>query len=94
MRVTKLMIKPLALAVAITSLGVMNAQAAPKDPDKSTMAYEGTPSAVDAESAKKVFGKNQTFLRLVQYLSKRANFEIFSLGPKFKLFASRFHNTP
>ncbi|XOB91691.1 cytochrome D1 domain-containing protein [Pseudomonadota bacterium 24LQ007] len=52
MRVTKLMIKPLALAVAITSLGVMNAQAAPKDPDKSTMAYEGTPSAVDAESAK------------------------------------------
>jgi nitrite reductase (NO-forming)/hydroxylamine reductase len=46
------MIKPLALAVAITSLGVMNAQAAPKDPDKSTMAYEGTPSAVDAESAK------------------------------------------
>ncbi|MCW9011270.1 nitrite reductase [Marinobacter sp.] len=52
MRVTKPMIKPLALAVAITSLGVMNAQAAPKDPDKSTMAYEGTPSAVDAESAK------------------------------------------
>ncbi|MBW3197087.1 nitrite reductase [Marinobacter nauticus] len=52
MRVTKLMIKPLAMAVAITSLGVMNAQAAPKDPDKSTMAYEGTPSAVDAESAK------------------------------------------
>ncbi|BFN13214.1 Nitrite reductase precursor (Cytochrome cd1) (Cytochrome oxidase) (Hydroxylamine reductase) [Marinobacter nauticus ATCC 49840] len=52
MRVTKLMIKPLALAVAITSLGVMNAQAAPKDPDKSTMAYEGTPSAVEAESAK------------------------------------------
>ncbi|MBY6104212.1 nitrite reductase [Marinobacter nauticus] len=52
MRVTKLMIKPLALAVAITSLGVMNAQAAPKDPDKSTMAYEGTSSAVDAESAK------------------------------------------
>ena len=52
MRVTKLMIKPLTLAVAITSLGVMNAQAAPKDPDKSTMAYEGTPSAVDAESAK------------------------------------------
>ncbi|MCC4269983.1 nitrite reductase [Marinobacter nauticus] len=46
------MIKPLALAVAITSLGVMNAQAAPKDPDKSTMAYEGTPSAVEAESAK------------------------------------------
>ncbi|WP_370257905.1 cytochrome D1 domain-containing protein [Marinobacter nauticus] len=52
MRVIKLMIKPLAMAVAITSLGVMNAQAAPKDPDKSTMAYEGTPSAVDAESAK------------------------------------------
>ena len=49
---------------------------------------------VDSEYAKKVFGKNQTFLRLVQYLSKRANFEIFSLGPKFKLFASRFHNTP
>jgi len=52
MRVTQMMIKPLALAVAITSLGVMNAQAAPKAPDKSTMAYEGTPSAVDAESAK------------------------------------------
>lgn len=52
MRVTQMMIKPLALAVAITSLGVMTAQAAPKNGDEATMAYEGTPSAVDAASAK------------------------------------------
>ncbi|WP_456490125.1 cytochrome D1 domain-containing protein [Marinobacter nauticus] len=53
MRVTQMMIKPLALAVAITSLGVMSAQAAPKkNVDESAMAYEGTPSAVDASSAK------------------------------------------
>lgn len=53
MRVTQIMIKPLALAVAITSIGVMSAQAAPKKhADESAMAYEGTPSAVDAGSAK------------------------------------------
>lgn len=54
MRVTKMMIKPLAMAVAITSLGVMTAHAAPKDPDQSEMAYKGSPSAVDAKSAKVV----------------------------------------
>ncbi|HAX08500.1 MAG TPA: nitrite reductase [Marinobacter hydrocarbonoclasticus] len=52
MRVTDMMIKPLAFAVAITSMGVMTAQAAPKNGDEATMAYEGTPSAVDAASAK------------------------------------------
>lgn len=54
MRVTKMILKPLAIAVAITSLGAMTAQAAPKDPDKSTMAYEGTASAVDPADAKVV----------------------------------------
>jgi nitrite reductase (NO-forming)/hydroxylamine reductase len=49
-----MMIKPLAMAVAITSLGLMTAQAAPKDPDQSGMAYEGTPSSVDPGSAKSV----------------------------------------
>src|SRR5690554_3766327 len=54
MRVTDMMIKPLAFAVAITSMGVMTAQAAPKNGDEATMAYEGTPSAVDAGSARVV----------------------------------------
>ena len=54
MRVTDMMIKPLAFAVAITSMGVMTAQAAPKNGDDATMAYEGTPSAVDAGSARVV----------------------------------------
>ncbi|MDR9424302.1 MAG: cytochrome D1 domain-containing protein [Marinobacter sp.] len=54
MRVSKMMIKPLAMAVAITSLGVMTAHAAPKDPNKSEMAYEGTASSVDPGSAKSV----------------------------------------
>jgi len=54
MRVSKMMIKPLAMAVAITSLGVMTAHAAPKDADQSSMAYEGTSSSVDPGSAKSV----------------------------------------
>ncbi|GHD50263.1 nitrite reductase [Marinobacter persicus] len=54
MRVTKMMIKPLAMAVAFASIGVMTAQAAPKDADKSSVAYEGTPSTVDPSSAKSV----------------------------------------
>lgn len=54
MRVTDMMIKPLAFAVAITSMGVMTAQAAPKNGDDASMAYEGTPSAVDAGSARVV----------------------------------------
>ena len=49
---------------------------------------------VDSEYAKKVFGKNPTFLRFVQYLGKGANFEKYLLGPKLKLFTSRFQNTP
>jgi len=49
-----MMIKPLAMAVAITSLGVMTAHAAPKDADQSSMAYEGTSSSVDPGSAKSV----------------------------------------
>ncbi len=52
MRATQLMIKPLALAVAMASFGVMTAQAASKDVDESAMAYEGTPSSIDAASAK------------------------------------------
>ncbi|XKH01692.1 nitrite reductase [Marinobacter nauticus] len=54
MRAKTMMIKPLAMAVAITSLGVMTAQAAPKDPDQSSMAYEGTASTIDPGSAKVV----------------------------------------
>ncbi|WP_449284468.1 cytochrome D1 domain-containing protein [Marinobacter sp. PE14] len=54
MRVTNLLFKPLALAVAVASFGVMTVQATPKDPDPSTTAYEGTASAVDPESAKVV----------------------------------------
>ncbi|WP_404364770.1 cytochrome D1 domain-containing protein [Marinobacter sp.] len=56
MSVTTLILKPLALAVAVAvaSFGVMPAYAAPKDPDPSTTAYEGTASAVDPESAKTV----------------------------------------
>src|SRR5690606_41061833 len=52
MRVSKMIMTPLALAVAFTSLGVMTAHAAPKNGDEAIMAYEGTPSAVDAASAK------------------------------------------
>jgi len=54
MRVTNLIFKPLALAVAVASFGVMTAQAAPKNPDPSATAYEGTASAVDPKSAKVV----------------------------------------
>src|SRR5690554_6957831 len=54
MRVTKMIMKPLALAVAVTSLGVMSAHAAEKHVDGTSLAYEGTASAVDAESAKVV----------------------------------------
>ncbi|BEH15806.1 nitrite reductase [Marinobacter shengliensis] len=55
MRVTDMMIKPLAFAVAITSMGVMTAQAQPhKNVDESAVAYEGTPSSIDAASAKVV----------------------------------------
>lgn len=55
MRVTDMMIKPLAFAVAITSMGVMTAQAQPhKNVDEASVAYEGTPSSIDAASAKVV----------------------------------------
>jgi len=54
MRAKTMMIKPLAMAVAITSLGVMTAQAAPKNPDESTVAYEGTPSAMDPDTARSI----------------------------------------
>src|SRR5690554_6081080 len=54
MRVSKMMIKPLALAVAMTSFGAMTAQAQGTHTDEASMAYEGTPSAVDAASAKVV----------------------------------------
>jgi nitrite reductase (NO-forming)/hydroxylamine reductase len=55
MRVTDMMIKPLALAVAITSIGVMTVQAQPhKNVDEASVAYEGTPSSIDAASAKVV----------------------------------------
>jgi len=54
MRVKTMMIKPLAMAVAITSLGVMTAQAAPKNADESTVAYEGTSSAMDPDTARSI----------------------------------------
>lgn len=55
MRVTDMMIKPLALAVAITSMGAMSVQAAPKkNVDEASVAYEGTPSSIDAGTAKVV----------------------------------------
>ena len=54
MRVTNLFFKPLALAVVVASFGALTAHAAPKDPDPSSTAYEGTASAVDPESAKVV----------------------------------------
>src|SRR5690554_2540132 len=54
MRVSKMMIKPLALAVAMTSFGAMTAQAQGTHTDEASMAYEGTPSAVDAASVKVV----------------------------------------
>lgn len=54
MRVKKMTMKPLALAVAITSFGVMTAQAQEKHVDEASAAYEGTASAIDAASAKVV----------------------------------------
>lgn len=54
MRAKTMMIKPLAMAVAITSLGVMTAQAAPKNADESTVAYEGTSSAMDPDTARSI----------------------------------------
>ncbi|KXS53637.1 MAG: nitrite reductase (NO-forming) / hydroxylamine reductase, partial [Marinobacter sp. T13-3] len=54
MRAKTMMIKPLVMAVAITSMSVMTAHAASKDPDKSELAYKGAPSAVDPDSAKSV----------------------------------------
>ena len=54
MRVTNLFFQPLALAVAVASFGALTAHAAPKDPDPSATAYEGTASSVDPGSAKVV----------------------------------------
>ncbi|WP_339781418.1 cytochrome D1 domain-containing protein [uncultured Marinobacter sp.] len=52
MRATKPFLKPLALAVAVTSFGVMTASAAPKNADPAETAYEGTSSPIASESAK------------------------------------------
>ncbi|WP_417544993.1 cytochrome D1 domain-containing protein [Marinobacter sp.] len=54
MRATKPFLKPLALAVAVASFGVMTASAAPKNADPAETAYEGTSSPIDSESAKVV----------------------------------------
>ncbi|NMT62129.1 nitrite reductase [Marinobacter orientalis] len=54
MRVINPFFKPLALAVAVASLGAMTVHAAPKDPDPSASAYEGTSSPIDPESAQVV----------------------------------------
>ncbi|WP_417513226.1 cytochrome D1 domain-containing protein [Marinobacter sp.] len=52
MRATHLFLKPLAVAVAFASFGAMNAIAAPKNIDPAATAYEGTPSTIDASTAK------------------------------------------
>ena len=54
MRATKPFLKPLALAVAVASFGVMTASAAPKNADPAETAYEGAASPIDSESAKVV----------------------------------------
>lgn len=54
MRPTNLFLKPLAIAVAVASFGVMSASAAPKHPDSTEGAYEGTASPISPESAKTV----------------------------------------
>src|SRR5690554_4662135 len=54
MRATNPFLKPLAIAVAVASFGVMSANAAPKNPDPAVTAYEGTASPIDAASAKTV----------------------------------------
>jgi nitrite reductase (NO-forming)/hydroxylamine reductase len=54
MRVNHPFAKPLVLATLVAALSAPAAFATPKNPDKSVTAYEGTPSAVDADSAKVV----------------------------------------
>jgi len=54
MRENNPFLKPLALAVAVASFGVMTASAAPKNPDPAESAYEGTSSPISSESAKVV----------------------------------------
>ena len=54
MRENNPFLKPLALAVAVASFGVMTASAAPKNPDPAESAYEGTASPISSESAKVV----------------------------------------
>nr|WP_100638284.1 nitrite reductase [Marinobacter salexigens] len=54
MRATNPFLKPLAIAVAVASLGVMSVNAAPKHADPTSTAYEGTPSPIDASTAKVV----------------------------------------
>ena len=53
MRATHLFLKPLALAVAVASFGVMTASAAPKNADPAETAYEGTDA--EFEKSKKIF---------------------------------------
>jgi nitrite reductase (NO-forming)/hydroxylamine reductase len=52
MRATHLFLKPLALAVAVASFGVMGASAESKHADPTSAAYEGTASPIDASTAK------------------------------------------
>ena len=54
MRVNHPFAKPLVLATVVTALSAPSVFAAPKNPDQATTAYEGTPSSVDAASAKVV----------------------------------------
>ncbi|MBU2873698.1 nitrite reductase [Marinobacter salexigens] len=54
MRAPHLLLKPLALAVAVASFGVMTVNAAPKNADPAETAYEGTSSPIASASAKVV----------------------------------------
>src|SRR5690554_714184 len=54
MRATNPFLKPLALAVAVASFGVMGASAESKHADPTSAAYEGTASPIDASTAKTV----------------------------------------
>jgi len=54
MRASNPFLKPLAVAVAIASFGVMTATAAPKNGDPAGAAYEGTSSPISPKSAKVV----------------------------------------
>ena len=54
MRATHFFLKPLALAVAVASFGVMTASASSKNADPAETAYEGTSSPISSESAKVV----------------------------------------